>query len=86
MTNNNLITHLACQLNQLSPVESKLQALEATGLLKPVMTLAEILQYQDILTAAHENDSSEIEDTERAVQKCLNLPAIPLEKHVPLGF
>ncbi len=83
---NNLIPQLVCELNQIPPNESRLLALEATGLLKPVMTLAEILKYQEILTAAHENDSAELEATERVVQKCLGLPAVPLEKHVPLGF
>ncbi|MGB0383657.1 MAG: hypothetical protein ACPGWR_02445 [Ardenticatenaceae bacterium] len=86
MTTKNLIAQLVEELNQLNPVESKLQALTATGMLKPVMTLAEILKYQDILMSAHENDSDELEKTERAVQRCLNLPPVPLEKHVPLGF
>ena len=86
MTTKNLIAQLVEELNQLNPVESKLQVLEATGLLKPVMTLAEILEYQEILMSAYENDSEEIENTERAVQRCLKLPAVPLEKHVPLGF
>ena len=83
---NNLIIQLVEELNQIPPTESRLRALEATGLLKPVMTLAEILQYQETLTAAYENDSAELEVTERVVQKCLGLPAVPLEKHVPLGF
>ena len=86
MTTKNLIAQLVEELNQLNPVESKLQVLEATGLLKPVMTLAEILEHQEILMSAHENDSEEIENTERAVQRCLKLPPVPLEKHVPLGF
>ncbi len=81
-----LISQLVCELNKIPPTESKLQALEVTGMLKPVMSLAEILKYKEAITAAHENDSSEIEATERAVQKCLELPAVPLEKHVPLGF
>ena len=83
---NNLIPQLVQGLNQLPPNYSKLNALKASGLLKPVMSLAEILKYQDILTRAHENDSKELEATERAVQKCLKLPAVPLEAHVPLGF
>lgn len=84
--NHKLISQLVSELNQLPAVESKLLALEATGLLKPVMSLAEILKYQEILTAAHEDDSSELETTERVVRKCLKLPAVPLERHVPLGF
>lgn len=83
---NNLIPQLVNQLNQLPASSSELSELEAVGLLKPVMTLAEILQYQEILTQAHENDTSEIETTERVVRKCLKLPAVPLTKHVPLGF
>lgn len=83
---NHLIPQLVEQLKQLPPTESKLLALEASGLLKPVMSLAEILKYKEAITAAHENDSSELEATERAVQKCLELPAVPLSKHVPLGF
>ena len=82
----NLIAQLVEELNQLNPVESKLQTLSAIGLLKPVMTLAEILEHQEILMSAHENDSDEIENTERAVQRCLKLPPVPLSKHVPLGF
>ena len=83
---NNLIPQLVDELNQLPANHSLLSALEASGLLKPVMSLAEILKYQEILTAAHESDAEELESTERAVRKCLNLPAVPLEKHVPLGF
>ena len=83
---NNLIIQLVEQVNQIPPAEQRLQALEATGLLKPVMTLVEILEYQEALGAAYENDSAELEVTERVVQKCLGLPAVPLEKHVPLGF
>ena len=83
---NNLISQLVDQLNQLPPTKSKLQALEAAGMLKPVMSLTEILKYKEAITAAHENDSKELEATERAVQKCLELPAVPLSKHVPLGF
>lgn len=83
---NNLIPQLVQGLNQLPPNHSKPLALEASGLLKPVMALAEILKYQDVLTAAHQNDSKELELTSRAVRKCLNLPAVPLSGHVPLGF
>ncbi len=82
----NLMVQLVERLNQLPASSCELSALEATGLLKPVMTLAEILEYQDVLTAAHENDTEKIEATQEAVQKCLKLPAVPLEKHVPLGF
>ena len=81
-----LINQLVHSLNQLPKVESRLEALQATGLLKPVMSLAEILQYQEILTDAHENDSKELEATERVVRKCLKVPAVPLSAHVPLGF
>ncbi len=81
-----LITQLVSRLKEIPPSESELGALEATGLLKPIMTLAEILEYQDVLTAAYEKDSAELEVSERVVQKCLGLPAVPLEKHVPLGF
>lgn len=82
----NLIIKLVEQLNQIPPSESKLSALSAMGVLKPVMSLAEILEHQDVLTAAHENDSEELIKTERAVKKCLKLPAVPLARHVPLGF
>lgn len=81
-----LITQLVSRLKEIPPSESELGALEATGLLKPIMTLAEILEYQDVLTAAYENDTEKIEAAQEAVQKCLKLPAVPLEKHVPLGF
>lgn len=82
----NLIKKLVEQLNKIPKSESELSALEAAGWLKPVMSLAEILEHQDALTAAYENDSEELMKTERAVRRCLKLPAVPLTKHVPLGF
>ena len=81
-----LILEVVEQLNQLPPYHSSLQALAEAKITKSIMTLAEILEHQDVLMAAHENDSAELEKTERAVQKCLELPAVPLETHVPLGF
>lgn len=84
--NNHLINQLVGQLNQIPESSSELSELEATGLLKPVMTLAEILKYQEILTLAHQKDSKELEATQRVVSKCLKLVAVPLTKHVPLGF
>ncbi len=82
----NLIAQLVEELNQLNPVESSFSALKATRLLKPVMTLAEILEYKDTIMLAYENGEQEVEEIERIVQRCLDLPAVPLEKHVPLGF
>lgn len=84
--NQNLMTQLVSSLKQISPSKSELGALEATGLLKPIMTLDEILKYQDVLMAAHQNDTEKIEATQEAVRKCQQLPAVPLTKHVPLGF
>ena len=82
----NLITEVVEQLKVLPPYHSSLQALAKAKITKPIMTLAEILEHQDVLMSAHENDSAELDETERTVQKCLELPAIPLETHVPLGF
>lgn len=81
-----LIIEVVEQLNLREPYHSSLQALAEAKITKPIMTLAEILEHEEVLMAAHENDSVELEKTERAVQKCLELPAVPLQIHVPLGF
>lgn len=82
-TTKGVIAQIAKELNELKAIQLPTDILAWHG--GDELNIATILQNQSLLNALFNLDLDLLQDTEEAVQQCLNLKPIPAP-YVPLGF